>query len=74
MTLRNAGGNLVDQIVLDRVKGVQLDPAAALNLALSNTAEALKEKHGNTLIRRPCAEPLWHDIVPYTTNPLIQTL
>ena len=51
MTLRNAGGNLVDQIVLDRVKGVQLDPAAALNLALSNTAEALKEKHGNTLIR-----------------------
>ena len=51
LTLRNSGGNLVDQIVLDRVKGVQLDPAAALNLALSNTAEALKEKHGNTLIR-----------------------
>ena len=51
MTLRNASGSLVDQIILDRVKGVQLDPAAALSLALSNTAEALKEKHGNSLIR-----------------------
>lgn len=51
LTLRNAGGNLVDQIVLERVKGVQLDPAAALSLALTNTAEALKEKHGNALIR-----------------------
>lgn len=51
LVLRNASGNIIHQAVLDRVKGVQLDPATALTLALSNAAEALREKHGNDLIR-----------------------
>ena len=51
LVLRKTGGDIVHQIVLDRVKGVQLDPATALNLALSNLAESIREKHANNLIR-----------------------
>ena len=51
LVLRKTGGDIVHQIVLDRVKGVQLDPSTALNLALSNLAESIREKHANNLIR-----------------------
>lgn len=51
LVLRNAAGTILHQAVLDRVKGVQLDPNTALNLALSNAAAALREKHGNNLIQ-----------------------
>ena len=51
LVLRKTGGDIVHQIVLDRVKGVQLDPSTALNLALSNLAESIREKHANNLIQ-----------------------
>lgn len=51
ISLRNATGKLIKEIALDKVKGVQLDPNAALNLALSNAAEAVEKKHAPDLIR-----------------------
>jgi len=51
LVVRNAGGDIVHQVVLQRVKGVQLDAATALNLALSNAAETIREKHGNNIIQ-----------------------
>ena len=50
LIVESQSGQRVHQVVLNRVKGVQLDPNAALNLALSNTAKAIKEKHANELI------------------------
>ena len=49
------------------VKGVQLHPATALSLALSNAAEALREKHGNDY-PGPALTTLARDGL--TTNPL----
>ena len=51
MTLSNRQGEVVEEIQLERVKGVQLDAEAALQLALSNAAEAVRKNHGRTLLR-----------------------
>ena len=44
--VRNAEGRIVEEILLDRTKGVQLNPDAALQLALSNTAESIEKSMG----------------------------
>ena len=44
--VRNASGQIVEEILLDRTKGVQLNPDAALQLALSNTAESIEKSKG----------------------------
>ncbi len=51
IALHNASGNLIRETALEKVKGVQLDPNAAMNLALSNAAEVVEKKHGPDLIR-----------------------
>ena len=51
MTLSNRQGEVVEEIQLERVKGVQLDAEAALQLALSNAAEAVRKNHGRTQLR-----------------------
>lgn len=50
LTLRREGGQVIEEVRLDRVKGVQLDPRAALQLALSNAAESVEKKHGRILL------------------------
>ena len=50
LTLRKADGRLVEETRIDRVKGVQLNPEAALQLALSNAAETVEKKHGRALL------------------------
>lgn len=51
LLLRNASGQLVKEVILQRVKGVQLSADAALQLALSNATKAVEEKHTTTLIK-----------------------
>ena len=51
IAVRNARDAIVNQIILDRVKGVQLNASTALNLALSNMAQTIREKHGNTIVQ-----------------------
>ncbi len=51
VSLKNAGGRVVEEIRIDRVKGVQLDAEAALQLALSNAAEALEKNQGPALLQ-----------------------
>ena len=43
---RNAQGEVTQEIVLDRTKGVHLNPESAMRLALSKTAESLEKTAG----------------------------
>lgn len=52
ITIRDANGNRVDEIRLDRTKGVQLNSDAAIRLALSNAAETIEKSLGKTLAQR----------------------
>jgi len=51
ISLKTFEGRLLKEVALDRVKGVQLDPQAAFQLALSNAAEAIEKNQGLELIR-----------------------
>ncbi len=44
--VRNQAGRMTQEILLDRSKGVQMNPDAALRLALSNTAESIERSIG----------------------------
>lgn len=50
LALKNSHGQVVDEVRIDRVKGVQLDAEAALQLALSNAAESIQKNHGRALL------------------------
>ncbi len=52
ITIRDADGNRVDEIRLDRTKGVQLNSDAAMRLALSNAAEIIEKSLGKSLAQR----------------------
>ena len=49
MRTRNAAGVVTEEIVLDRTKGVQLNPESALRLALSKTAETIEKTVGKKI-------------------------
>ncbi|MDB4564012.1 hypothetical protein N9084_01760, partial [Flavobacteriales bacterium] len=46
---RNAAGVVTEEIVLDRTKGVQLNPESAMRLALSKTAETIEKTVGKKI-------------------------
>lgn len=46
---RNAAGVVTEEIVLDRTKGVQLNPESAMRLALSKTAEIIEKTVGKKI-------------------------
>lgn len=50
LALKNGHGQVVDEVRIDRVKGVQLDAEAAMQLALSNAAESIQKNHGRALL------------------------
>lgn len=52
ITIRDADGNRVDEIRLDRTKGVQLNSDAAMRLALSNAAETIEKSLGKSVAQR----------------------
>lgn len=47
--VRNASGQTTQEVVLERVKGVQLNPESALNLALNKTAESIQRTVGKKI-------------------------
>ena len=44
--IRRADGSLVSELVLERVKGVQMSPSAALLQAMENAAESVEKNLG----------------------------
>ena len=52
IVIRNANGTRIDEFRVDRTKGVQLNPEAALKLALSNTAQAIEKSIGKSVASR----------------------
>ncbi len=47
--LRSSEGQLTEEIVLDRSKGVQLNPQSALKVALSKTADSIEKTAGKKI-------------------------
>jgi len=51
LALKNRQGQIVHEVRIDRVKGVQLDSEAALLIALTNAAESIMKRHGRALLQ-----------------------